>query len=57
MAGCHTQKLRPSILQQLHNSVTGGHLGMKKTLSKVRQRYFWNGLRKFVEEWCRTCDK
>lgn len=37
MADCHTQKLRPSILQQLHNSVTGGHLGMKKTLSKVRQ--------------------
>lgn len=50
------QKLRPSILQQLHNSVTGGHLGIKKTLSKVRQRYFWYGLRKFVEQWCRTCD-
>ncbi|VDI79030.1 Hypothetical predicted protein [Mytilus galloprovincialis] len=34
----------------------GGHLGVKKTLSKVRQRYFWFGVRKFVERWCHKCD-
>ena len=45
------------ILKQLHDGVTGGHLGVKKTLSKVRQRYFWCGLRSDVEKWCRSCGK
>ena len=29
------------ILVKLHNSPVGGHLGMKKTLEKVRQRFYW----------------
>jgi hypothetical protein len=49
-------KLKASVLQQLHDSVTGGHLGVKKTLSKVRHRYFWYGVRKYVEYWCKKCD-
>jgi len=51
------ESLKASILQHLHDSAMGGsHLGVKKTLSKVRERYFWFGLRKFVERWCRKCD-
>jgi hypothetical protein len=45
-------KLKASVLQQLHDSVTGGHLGVKKTLSKVRHIYFWYDVRKYVEYWC-----
>ncbi|KAL5018859.1 hypothetical protein ScPMuIL_004581, partial [Solemya velum] len=48
--------LTPYVLGQLHDSPTGGHLGIKKTLCKVRQRFFWHGLRKDVENWCRKCD-
>ena len=44
------------VLTQLHNSVTGGHLGVKKTLSKVRQRFSWYKHRQDVENWCRRCD-
>lgn len=45
------------VLKHLHDSAMGGgHLGVKKTLSKVRQRYFWFGVRKFVERWCHKCD-
>ena len=29
------------ILVKLHNSPVGGHLGVKKTLEKVRQRLYW----------------
>ncbi|KRY31610.1 Transposon Ty3-I Gag-Pol polyprotein [Trichinella spiralis] len=32
---------RPSILEQIHNVIGGGHLGVKKTAEKVRTRYFW----------------
>ena len=49
-------KLKASVLQQLHDSVTGKHLGVKKTLSKVRHRYLWYGVRKYVEYWCKKCD-
>jgi hypothetical protein len=43
-------------LTQLHNIVTGGHLGIKKTLSKVRETYSWLMQRQDVENWCRHCD-
>lgn len=45
-------KSRPAILDDMHNSIVGGHSGVKKTLSPL-----WVGMRKDedVEEWCRTC--
>jgi transposase InsO family protein len=43
------------ILYQLHDSVTAGHLGVKKTLQNIRKRFFWIGLRKDVETWCKKC--
>ena len=49
------QSLREFVLRQLHDSVGGGHLGVKKTLSKVRKRFFWYGLRTDVEKWCARC--
>jgi hypothetical protein len=42
-------KLRKTVLKQRHNVPTVGHLGVKKTLMKVRSRYFWFGLRRDVE--------
>jgi transposase InsO family protein len=50
------QTLIKFVLTQLHNSVTGGHFGIKKTLSKVRERYSWFKQRQDVENWCRHCD-
>jgi hypothetical protein len=48
--------LRKFVLKQVHDSVTGGHLGIAKTLSKVTSRFFWHKMRKNVEVWCKTCD-
>ena len=47
---------KPKILEEHHNSVRSGHLGMRKTLSKLRQQFYWLGMRHDVEEWCRSCD-
>jgi alpha-mannosidase len=30
-------KLRTIVLNKLHNTVTGGHFGIRKTLSKVKE--------------------
>ncbi len=50
------KKLRPRILQQLHDTATGGHFGVAKTLGKVRERFYWVSCRKDIQEWCRSCD-
>lgn len=44
------------VLNQVHNTVTGGHLGFRKTLSKVKKRYWWYKMRQEVKHWCVTCD-
>jgi transposase InsO family protein len=44
------------VLRELHNGVTGAHLGVNKTLEKVRQRFYWFRYREDVEDWCKRCD-
>ncbi|MBJ5561228.1 hypothetical protein JGG76_24270, partial [Salmonella enterica subsp. enterica serovar Derby] len=44
------------VLRQLHDSPTGGHFGVAKTLAKVKERFYWLRCRSDVENWCRRCD-
>ena len=48
--------LRKTVLQHCHDSIIGGHFGMRKTLEKVRQKYYWAGLYAYVEQYVRSCD-
>ena len=41
------------MLQQLRNQ--GGHLGVKKTLGKVKERYYWPGNESDVTSCIREC--
>lgn len=43
------------ILRQLHNDVTGGHLGIQKLQAKVKDRFYWLGWFGDVKRWCREC--
>lgn len=45
------KELQTLVLEQVHNSVTSGHLGIKKTMSKVQFRFFWYQLRNDVKKW------
>ncbi|UYV77866.1 K02A2.6-like [Cordylochernes scorpioides] len=45
----------PLALQEMHSSPTGGHFGIRKTLAKARERFFWPESRADVEKWCRNC--
>ena len=44
------------VLKQLHDSATAGHLGVQKTLDKIRRRFYWVGQRQDVEDWCCRCE-
>ncbi|GFS98527.1 retrovirus-related Pol polyprotein from transposon 412 [Trichonephila clavipes] len=45
-----------TVLKEWHGSPIGGHLGVMKTLQKVREHFYWNNARNDVEQCCRTCD-
>jgi hypothetical protein len=44
------------VLTKLHDGPSGGHLGIDKTLNKVRQRIYWLQARADIEKWCRQFD-
>jgi transposase InsO family protein len=49
--------LRDFVLQQLHDGPIGGHLGTKRTLERIREKYFWSNMRKDIELYCKSCIK
>lgn len=46
----------PEVLRELHNGTSGGHLGVAKTLGKLRERFYWVNCKDDVKNWCRKCD-
>ena len=48
--------LQREVFQQLHSSPTAGHLGITKTLSRVRERFYWARNHRDIQDWCRSCD-
>ena len=44
------------VLNVLHDSKVGGHMGMGKTLSKVRLKYHWYGMSSDIRAYIRSCN-
>ncbi|KAH9314191.1 hypothetical protein KI387_022818, partial [Taxus chinensis] len=57
---CKNSTLKNRILSKLHSSLVGGHSGFLKTYHRVKQDFFWEGLKgdvqKFVAE-CMVCQQ
>ena len=49
------EALHSEVLTDLHEGTMGGHLGMDKTLSRLKERYYWPGPYNDVRDWCRNC--
>ena len=45
------------VLKEMHDSVTAGHMGVRRTLACARLRFYWYKQRETVEMWCRGCTK
>ena len=43
------------VVREMHNGGFGAHFGINKTLSKVRERFYWVRCREDVENWCKKC--
>ena len=58
--GCICQLVIPSslkteVLQDIHEGVLGGHLGVDKSIGKLKERFYWPGHYNDVKQWCTTC--
>ena len=45
----------PEVLELAHGLPLAGHMGQKKTEEKVRQRFYWIGLRQDTQDYVRSC--
>ena len=45
-----TREEQVKILRSCHMDPTSGHLGMKKTVSRISERFWWRGIVKDVKE-------
>ena len=50
------EALRENVLRVLHNSSLAGHLGKKKTVARILQRFYWFELQNDVQAWIKRCD-
>ena len=47
--------LIPAILTELHSTPTSGHMGVMKTLARVRENFVWTSMKKDVHHFVTTC--
>ena len=50
-----TSRFIPLILNECHDSKSGGHSGVVKTLQRVQRSFTWKGLRKQIKEYVAEC--
>ena len=48
--------LRKNILDVAHGAIDSGHLGINKTVDKIRDKYYWVGFKQDVARWVGACD-
>lgn len=46
---------RNQVLSLLHNDPLAGHLGIKRTMARIRYKFNWAGYNLTVERWCKRC--
>ncbi len=48
--------LRTQVMGLAHESMMGGHLGVKKTMDKIQASFYWPGIHGDITRYCRSCD-
>ncbi|XP_021346945.1 uncharacterized protein LOC110446230 [Mizuhopecten yessoensis] len=49
-------KFRQAVMELAHSSIMSGHLGAKRTATRVLSEFFWPGVQADVTRHCRSCD-
>lgn len=43
------------VMAEFHNAPTAGHQGVDRTIDRIRQRYYFTGMRKYVTDYLKNC--
>ncbi|XP_033362977.1 uncharacterized protein LOC117241106 [Bombus vosnesenskii] len=46
---------RNSIIREKHESSVAGHKGITKTYQRIRQHYYWENMKREIQDYVRTC--
>lgn len=46
-----------NVLVECHDSPTAGHLGVKKTIKRVKEKYFWPEMVKQITHYVKNCER
>ena len=52
---CVSKHLRKGVVYRIHNSPTGGHLGIVRTAKEFRQRFHFPGFTEFLTDYIENC--
>ena len=47
---------RLTIIQENHDSTVGGHKGETKIYERIRERFYWKGMREEIRDYVRLCE-
>ena len=50
------KSLRIRVMEVAHDSIFGGHLGVKKTKNRIQTNFYWPRMHNDVSGFCRSCD-
>jgi len=50
------QSLRHKLFTHTHAGPLAAHLGSQRMLAQLRRLYYWPGMRKDIDAWCRQCE-
>lgn len=48
--------LRLHVIEQCHDAQAAGHFGIAKTYELITRNFWWPGLRRYVKDYCKSCD-
>ena len=49
------KSLQDTVLKSMHCGLIAGHLGVKKTINKVKNRFHWYRLKETIRTWIKNC--
>ncbi|XP_064468579.1 uncharacterized protein LOC135380569 [Ornithodoros turicata] len=49
-------RYRNTVLQIAHEGIMAGHMGVKKTMDRILEEFFWPGMQAEVQRFVRSCD-
>ena len=49
------KQLRDEVISRLHNSPTGGHIGIVRTAKEFRKRFYFPGFSEFLIDYVKNC--